>query len=49
LEATGEAGMTLNAADWDGRLNVDGRLSRNSRMNQNFGVAPALPFGYQGE
>jgi hypothetical protein len=33
LEAAGEAGMALNAADWDGRLNVDGRFSRNSRMN----------------
>ncbi len=22
LTAAGEAGMTLNAADWDGRLNV---------------------------
>jgi hypothetical protein len=36
LEATGEAGMTLNAADWGGTLNVDGRFSRNSRMNLNF-------------
>ncbi len=25
--------MTLSAADWDGTLNVDGRFSRNSRMN----------------
>ena len=33
LEAAGEAGMTLNAADWDGTLNVGGRFSRNSRMN----------------
>ncbi len=33
LGATGEAGTTLNAADWDGTLNVGGRFSRNSRMN----------------